>query len=197
MSACDTPIVAEKSCNCCNDTELKALLEQQQSEIERLTQEIAKLSQQFAALPSIPTYTNQQEEALANNACVATCSDIDVLKQEIDDIHAATKYQLNDCSGLPIHSGDKVASCGDLNGVEERLKRYESQLNEAQRIANSALETAKNAETIADRAVLGTNIDTNTISGLISRLDELEKNLASTNTQLGTVAADVEASRNR
>lgn len=197
MSNCEQEISADKTCNCCNDDTLKTKLSSIQKDIENLTSAQRGIQQQLSNLTAVPAYTNAKGESLAINACLVTCSDVDTLERSIDDVGKASRYRLKDCSGADLENGDKVASCGDLNGIDEKIKNLGKQINEAQKVANQALNSAQQAEQSVGRVNLGSSIDTNSLNGLLSRMSELEKQLTETNSKLGSVAADVEAGKSQ
>lgn len=193
MSGCNEPRAKGEACNCCGDEVLREQLTNLLNKQTAFEEAMNTLQSKFDNLPPILVLQTCEGEALASNAQVAQCADIDRLHNDLDNLHQQLRYFLSDCSGVALDAGARVASCDDLSTVDSRVTDLLTQLIHLQQEVNRIKEIADTAKQTVDAITLNSNIDESTLQGILTQISNLESRLSSVAATADAASAGVDA----
>ena len=178
MTDCQRP--TGEACNCCNDDAIQHRLTEITHWIERLESLIAEI--QNRPVGKDWQLTGCGGDALALNAQVATCVELDAVRNQIQEAKTLT-----DCAGKALTS---APSCDDFNALSQRVTDIHNEITRITQMVDSLPKTpAPNPSPLpgVDQAVInGIQDDIKTlkdqVTDLMGRVEALESGGSNTGT---------------
>lgn len=156
MACDDRP--QNEACNCCGDEEIRSLIQELTSKIH----EVETLIKELADKPyPLPQYTDCGGLPLANNAMLATCSDLS---------SAISGIKIPDIPDIP-----------DISGLNNRISHLESEIARLNTLISN-LNTLNNNPGRDNN--FGGRVDKATIDGLIQQIQNIDNRFSGTNDRL-------------